>query len=185
MSATFPWRSATMLGLEFVGVGIGAWVSTFEGASTGGIFLCGIHAIFMITVGLGFAFYYQTYSRDVAPELRLIFAAMVVFCLGMTGVYFYFIVKISDPNVFDSMLKNWGILTFFVLVFYFARLYFFTTYAYELYTHIIGTISVIEGKETEPMKIETPASTPETAPQPEKKKVPIYLLDYEKMFGNK
>ena len=179
MSTNFPWRSGVMLGLELVGVGAGAMVSTYEGAETGGLFLMGVHFIFIITVALGFAFYYQNYTRDVAPELRLVFATMVVFCFGMTGVYFYFIVKISDPNVFDIILSNWGLMTMLVFVFYVARLYFFTTYAYELYTHIIGTNIIYETKEIEPAEIET------STPEPEKKKVPIYLLDYEKMFGNK
>ncbi len=171
MSRPFPTWSAVQSSLEFVGIGLGAYMSSLEGAETGGYFLIGVHVIFLIHVCLGLLFYYPNYTTRIAAELRLIFAGMFFFCMASMGIYFYFIVKISDPNVFDILLNQLGVLTFFVLVFYFSKLVCYTYFAYDIYgsMYSMSTQDVV-----------TPAQTPVKQSE---RKVPLYLLDYEKIVG--
>ena len=171
MSRVFPTWTAVQSSLEFVGIGIGAFLSTLEGAETGGYFLMGVHVIFIIHVCLGLLFYYTTYTARIAYELQFVFAGMFFFCLAAMGIYFYFIVKISDPNVFDILLNKLGILTFIVMLFYIAKMVCYTYFAYDIYASMRwgpGEDAVV------------PTDAPAKPAQP---KVPLYLLDYEKMCG--
>ena len=172
----FPWRSVVQIGLELGGVAVSMMMSKLEGAQPAGTFLMGTHIIFIITVILGIALHYNSYTYEIAPQLRFIFAGLYVFCLFSTGIFFYFIVKISDPNVFDIILSTWGIMVFGIMMFYILRLCFFTYYAEELYGRIVGWTHY-HSKETEMAKVEVQAE--------EKTNVPIYLMEYEKMFGKK
>ena len=173
MSRPFPTMPIVQSSLELLGIGLGAYLSSLEGAENGGYFLMGIHAIFLFAVIMGLLFYYPNYTLRIAAELKLIFAGLFFFSMTSMGIYFYFIVKISDPNVFDILLTNLGFLTFLVLAFYIAKLVCFTMFAYQLYPYITGVTS----EESEaPTPAESKAATP---------KVPLYLLDYEKMCGKK
>ena len=171
----FPWRAAVQLAIEAGGIVIAFMMLGIEGASSAGMFLIGVHAIFIIFVLYGFILHYNEYSRNITPELKIIFAAMYAYSLAATGIYFYFIVKVSDPNVFDIVLTTWGLLTLIILFFHIFRLVWFTNYAYITYAEIIGNIT--EEQESEVVKTEEKVQ--------EKPSVPLYLLDFEKMFGKK
>ena len=173
MTSGFPWKTGVQLGLESAGVAVGYLVSTLEGAHTGGYFLILVHAIFIFTMALGLVFYYPTYRTYMAGELKLIFSSMYVFCYGTLGVYFYFIVRVTSPCVFDIILTAWGPMTMLLIVFYIFKMVFFTIASYEIYAAIQGTIIVAP-------KVESIATE-----EPKKEKVPLYLMDYEKMFGKK
>ena len=172
MTQPFPTWTVVQSSLELVGIGVGGYLSSLEGAETGGYFLMGVHVIFLIHICLGLVFYYrENYTSRIGPHLRLIFAGMYFFSLAAMGLYFYFIVKISDPNVFDILLNQLGIVAFFVLLFYIAKLVCYTYFAYFIFSYIRGYTT------------QDPVPAPQTPSKKPEPKVPLYLLDYEKMFG--
>eukprot|EP00831_Metopus_contortus_P042920 TRINITY_DN3446_c0_g1_i1.p2 TRINITY_DN3446_c0_g1~~TRINITY_DN3446_c0_g1_i1.p2 ORF type:complete len:175 (+),score=21.16 TRINITY_DN3446_c0_g1_i1:222-746(+) len=167
MTTTIPWKSYVELSLECLGVTLGFLFTKIEGVEIAGYFLIGIHGLFIVMVLLGLMFYYADFYYAMEGEFKINFAFMYVFCMLATGVYFYFIVIISDPNVFDMILTEWGITIMFIIVLYIIRLIFFTYYAFEMYSSIKGR-SIITKPEKPSQEVQEP-------------KVPLYLWDYSKV----
>ena len=134
----------------------------------------GIHVMFIMTVLIGVALHYNSYTYWVAPQLRLIYAGLFVYCLGATGIYFYFIVRIADPNIFDIVLSTWGGMMYIILFFYIARLVFFAYYAQDIFGRINGRHY---SNESETMQLQE-------MPVEGKPKKPVYLMKYVEKLGN-
>ncbi len=176
--ATFPWMAAVQAVLEIGGIVFGFMISQMDGGQTGGYFRIGVHSAFIMTIVIGITMVYGSFSYNIVSNVRFVCAGLYVYCLLAEGIYFYFIVKISDPNVYDIVLSSWGLMTFFWGLYDLLRLSFFTAYVYDLYKSITGTYT--PAKEVEAVQV-----MPVAVQEPEKKKVPLYLLDYEKMMSKK